>query len=163
MVACWVGGLSLDTPALVVEPSLRERGKFDSNNKVCSTYTCTPYPVSVECQTLSHRTQVQQNGASLSSPLCVCSNSKNLQRALHMHIFTDLRYGLQAAINLRSRDMGLPWTLPSHMISLISSMASVVLASSKKTTVSRFLFRFSFAFSSALCRNFKISFSDVPP
>ena len=66
-------------------------------------------------------------------------------------------------MNLRSCDTGLPWTLLSHMISFISPMASVVLASSKKTTVSKFCDLFRLALSSARLRNCTISSSVVPP
>ena len=48
-----------------------------------------------------------------------------------------LRYGLQAAMNLSALETVLPFILLSHIISLIKPIASVVLASSKKTTVSK--------------------------
>ena len=45
-------------------------------------------------------------------------------------------YGLQAAMNLTSVLISFPQILLSHITSFISSMASVVLASSKNSTVS---------------------------
>lgn len=66
-------------------------------------------------------------------------------------------------MNLRSLETGLPLILWSHIISFINPMASVVLASSKNTTVSRSSFRFSFDFSSACWMNLLISSSVVPP
>ena len=51
-----------------------------------------------------------------------------------------LLYGLQAAMNLISSGMVSPFSLLSHIISLISSIASEVLASSKNKTVSNPIF-----------------------
>ena len=66
-------------------------------------------------------------------------------------------------MNLRSGETGFPLSRWSHMTSLISPMASVVLASSKNTTVSRLCLRFSSACSSARLMNFMTSSFVIPP
>ena len=68
-------------------------------------------------------------------------------------------------MNLRSSETDLPWIRLSQSISLIRPMASVVLASSKNTTVSTGEFKdlFFSASSSASTMNFLISSSLVPP
>ena len=74
-----------------------------------------------------------------------------------------LLYGLQAAMNLISSWMASPFSLLSHMISLISSMASEVLASSKNKTVSKPIFWFSAATTWTWLTKWAISFSVTPP
>ena len=76
---------------------------------------------------------------------------------------THFRYGLQAAMNLRSLEMCFPCSRWSHMISLIRPMASVVFASSKNTTVSSLWRLFLIASFSAFSTNFVMSDSVIPP
>ena len=72
-------------------------------------------------------------------------------------------YGLQAAMNLRSSETGLPYIRRSQIISLIKPMASVVFASSKNATVSSLFCLFLMASHSAIAMNLIISSSLVPP
>ena len=58
-------------------------------------------------------------------------------------------YGLQAATNFRKGGTNIPLHLASHIISFIRLITSLVLASSKKTTVSILCLRFSNAASVA--------------
>ena len=76
---------------------------------------------------------------------------------------THFRYGLQAAMNLRSLEMSFPCSRWSHMISLIRPIASVVFASSKNTTVSSLWRVFLTASFSAFPTNFAMSDSVIPP
>ena len=76
---------------------------------------------------------------------------------------THFRYGLQAAMNLRSLEMSFPCSRWSHMISLIRPIASVVFASSKNTTVSSLWRVFLIASFSAFSTNFVMSDSVIPP
>lgn len=66
-------------------------------------------------------------------------------------------------MSFMSFGMSLPFIFLSHMISLISPIASVVLASSKKTTVPNLCFLFSTVFFWAFNMNLVISSSVVPP
>ena len=59
------------------------------------------------------------------------------------------RYGLQVATNFKKGGTSFPLQLPSHIISFIRLMTSLVLASSKNTTVSILCFLFSKAAASA--------------
>ena len=72
-------------------------------------------------------------------------------------------YGLQAAINLKKGGTDLPRHLPSHITSFIRLITSLVLASSKNTTVSIPNFLFSSAFLSAASMHLITSDSVVPP
>ena len=66
-------------------------------------------------------------------------------------------------MNFRSSAMDLPLILRSHIISLIKPMASVVLASSKNTTVSMLALVLSTDSRSACWINLAMSSSVVPP
>ena len=66
-------------------------------------------------------------------------------------------------MNFRSSAIGLPLILRSHIISLIKPMASVVLASSKNTTVSMLALVLSTDSRSACWINLAMSSSVVPP
>ena len=94
-------------------------------------------------------------------------SSECLEKSLYAkeskNVITYFLYGLQAATNLRKGGTNFPLHLPSHMISFIRLITSLVLASSKKTTVSILNFRFSNAASVASSKHFMTSFSVVPP
>ena len=74
-----------------------------------------------------------------------------------------LLYGLQAAMNLISSRIVSPFSLLSHIISLISSIASEVLASSKNKTVSNPIFWFFAATTWTSLTKWVISSSVTPP
>ena len=75
-------------------------------------------------------------------------------------------YGLQAAANFNSSGIGFPYRVLSHITSLISPNASVVLTSSKKRTVyteSPQAFLFFLAYSMAASTSAKTRSSLIPP
>lgn len=75
----------------------------------------------------------------------------------------NLLYGLQAAINFKQVSICFPFTLWSHIISLIKPIASVVLASSKNSTVSNCCSLFFVACNWASFTTLMMSSSVVPP
>ena len=104
-------------------------------------------------------------------PVCLLLAWSNLHATHFLHGYscdptyytTHFRYGLQAAMNLRSLEMGFPCSRWSHMISLIRPIASVVFASSKNTTVSSLWRLFLTASFSAFPTNFATSDPVIPP
>ena len=81
----------------------------------------------------------------------------------HVSLATHFLYGLQAAMKFTSGLISRPYTRLSHMTSLISPIASVVFASSKKRIVSIPFSLLILARSSASSTLFFTSCSVVPP
>ena len=90
---------------------------------------------------------------------------KNTVSNMTILSITNFLYGLQAAINLTSSLIFLPLSRLSHIISFISPIFSVVLASSKKSIVYRLELSLLFfiAFSSVCLTALLMSSSVVPP
>ncbi len=160
---CHVKTTELESQMRLKVYSHRLRAKL-GNSKTDLQYAYA-YQASVEC--VWRRSPIQHVLASRSSwgHACIKCRWNCLVCHAKYYLWPYFRYGLHAAMNLTVGGMALPCTRRSHITSLISPIASVVFASSKKRTVSKPwpFAKFCSAFEIARCTYSVIVLSVVPP